>query len=579
MKRKFDLIVSITVFAVIISSCTKDIMPIEVLLKQKISVGATLPQAISADKAYLDPSDGYKVKWETGDQISINASSLTLVEIYGDATRARFWGSASPISGNAYWAVYPTGIYSNSTNASTLTVTLPQQQTYDISHPMQGHTYMAGKTVSSSLVSSLDFEMKNLVTLLKIPVTSTATNKNLKYIVVTVSNNNLYGSFTTTDPQNVDISGGTSGHIIVNCIDGNTNYIALTSTEKYIYVALPPISSSGSPKLTIRFYNTDNKYTERTATISSRLERSIYNTLPVTDLAFASQVEGKFTVASNKKVVIASGNLQYHCKNATWRFAENQYDYIGSTNTGASSTYNGWIDIFCWGTSGYHNSSDSYNRHYMPYDHKCEGVNSTYNENGYGPSYRSTWSEDLTGTSAEYDWGWHNAIGTYSNHIWRTPTGTEWLYLVNTRSASTVNGTSDARYAKGRIGTTNGIILFPDEYIHPTDVAAPTSINTGTASYSTNTYTTTDWVKMERAGCAFLPANGYCYPSGSSWKYDGGNSDINYWSVTTSSVARDPGQAPKTYARAVGGHDNDFKPDDNIKKYIGLSVRLVKDIN
>ena len=55
-------------------------------------------------------------------------------------------------------------------------------------------------------------------------------------------------------------------------------------------------------------------------------------------------------IAENKKVTFSSGNLQYQASTNTWRFAENQWDYIGDANQNISTMYSGWIDLFGWGT-------------------------------------------------------------------------------------------------------------------------------------------------------------------------------------------------------------------------------------
>jgi hypothetical protein len=118
-------------------------------------------------------------------------------------------------------------------------------------------------------------------------------------------------------------------------------------------------------------------------------------------------INGIFSVSENTQVYFSQGNLQYQASTNTWRFAENQYNYIGNPNTNVSSTYNGWIDLFGWGTSGYHNSSDPYNTNYYPYSTSTSVVNSTYNRYGYGPSTIMT-DPNLTNTSANYDWGVYN---------------------------------------------------------------------------------------------------------------------------------------------------------------------------
>jgi len=74
---------------------------------------------------------------------------------------------------------------------------------------------------------------------------------------------------------------------------------------------------------------------------------------------------GRFTVnAEGLQVQFAQGNLQYQASSHIWRFAEHQYDIVGnatignvyengvkSDNTAISSDYDGWIDLFGWGTA------------------------------------------------------------------------------------------------------------------------------------------------------------------------------------------------------------------------------------
>ena len=71
---------------------------------------------------------------------------------------------------------------------------------------------------------------------------------------------------------------------------------------------------------------------------------------------------GLFSVSATRQVRFSQGNLQYQASTNTWRFAEHQYDYVGtqtadrygnyggnvsgSDNRSISSTYSGWIDLF-----------------------------------------------------------------------------------------------------------------------------------------------------------------------------------------------------------------------------------------
>lgn len=215
-----------------------------------------------------------------------------------------------------------------------------------------------------------------------------------------------------------------------------------------------------------------------------------------------------FSVSATKKVRFSKGNLQYKTTGThtvtgggsatgTWRFAEHQYDYIGTDNSNISSSYTGWIDLFCWGTSGWNSGATAY----QPYAVSLTSSN-------YYPGGSNT--NNLTGTYARADWGVYNAISNGGDlpGLWRTLTEDEWSYLIFTRSASTVGGTNNARYARAKVNGTSGVILFPDTFTMPAGLTV-TNVNTRTTSYTSNTYTTSQWSQMETAGCIFLPAAGH----------------------------------------------------------------------
>ena len=69
-----------------------------------------------------------------------------------------------------------------------------------------------------------------------------------------------------------------------------------------------------------------------------------------------------FSVDKEKQVIFSKGNLQYHPLNNEWRFALNQTDYIGEANSNVAPDYDGWVDLFCWGTGANPtNVSNDYN--------------------------------------------------------------------------------------------------------------------------------------------------------------------------------------------------------------------------
>lgn len=108
---------------------------------------------------------------------------------------------------------------------------------------------------------------------------------------------------------------------------------------------------------------------------------------------------------------------------------------------------------------------------------------------------------------------------------WRTLTMDEWNYLINTRSASTVNLVDNARYVKAQVNSVNGLILLPDVFTLPAGINM-VNINASSAGFTGNIYTTAQWETLESAGCIFLPATGRRMLS--STTYIG--LAANYWS-------------------------------------------------
>ena len=274
-------------------------------------------------------------------------------------------------------------------------------------------------------------------------------------------------------------------------------------------------------------------------------------------LAHVGAVNGRFTVSSaGVQVEFSQGNLQYQATTDTWRFAEHQYDYVGDTNSAISQTYGGWIDLFGWATSGYHDSNDPYNLNYQPWSISQSLVNESYNMYGYGPSMNMP-SLDLTDGSAEYDWGVHNLIvnGGSVSGVWRTLLGEEWEYLLYLRNTAT-----DVRFALACVNGVNGLVLLPDDWSD--DYYAFQITNTG-IHYSMNTISATEWTALEQHGAVFLPSGGYRY--GTSVDFAGQFGF--YWSSSHYNSNEALSLSVQSY------HPN---PQFEFGRYDGLSVRLVR---
>ena len=231
-------------------------------------------------------------------------------------------------------------------------------------------------------------------------------------------------------------------------------------------------------------------------------------------------ISGKFSVSDGKQVYFSKGNLRY--ASSKWSFFDNQYDYYTSHSADA------W-DHFGWSTSA-----------------TTYGMSTSSNNDDYSGDF--------------VDWGATMGAG------WRTLTSDEWAYLLKTRSASTVNGTENGRYAKAKVNDVGGVILFPDTYTHPDGVAAPTGVNaTDEYGWEGNSYTAADWTKMESAGCVFLPAAGCRYGSEMI-----GLGSYGYYGSATPDGA--------DYAYRVKFNSGSLEPANSINRCLGCSVRLVQEV-
>ncbi len=197
------------------------------------------------------------------------------------------------------------------------------------------------------------------------------------------------------------------------------------------------------------------------------------------------------------------------------------------------------------------------------------------NYTGYGPSKNMS-SVDLTGSSANYDWGVYNSINNGGNTIgqWRTLTMYEWEYVFNTRQASMVNGTDNARYVKANVNNVQGIILFPDNYTHPLDVAQPIGINeNGNTGLNGNNYSLMEFALMEDNGVVFLPSAGS--REGNMAGINVGTMNCSYWSTT--SETNTSVSSHRVYANK-NMIESQISANSGTNRWRGQSVRLVHDV-
>lgn len=241
-------------------------------------------------------------------------------------------------------------------------------------------------------------------------------------------------------------------------------------------------------------------------------------------------LDNYFSVSAVDKVLFSSGNLQYNPAANIWRFAENQYDYIGDDNQNISPNYNGWLDLFGWATSGY---------------------------NGCYPWLHSTNQAHYAGTitslaETSYDWGIFNQISGSSGN-WRTLTISEWDYILNQRENA-----SNLR-SQATVCGMQGLIILPDNWVQPSD----TSFIPNASDWTTNTYNAYNWTFMNDSNAIFLPAAGY-------------RSDINIYALYVNGGYWASDASDYKTALFLIFTESTFNLTSS-SRHIGRSVRLVKD--
>ena len=262
-------------------------------------------------------------------------------------------------------------------------------------------------------------------------------------------------------------------------------------------------------------------------------------------------IDGLFTInAIGNQVYFSKGNLQYIGSATTpyWKFADDQWDYLGVLTGQGSYDETVDRDLFGWATSGW----DCGNAFYMPYSGAY-----LYNLAGYG--YGPAGLFNLTGRCANSDWGVYNVIsnGGDEANLWRTLSIEEWQYIFNTR-----NTNSGIRFAKAFVNGTNGVILLPDDWNN--DYYVLNNTNDATAAYTCNTFALYQWNAIESYGAVFIPAAGY--RSGTSLSNNGTGG--YYWSTTYYN---------DTDAYGISFGNSSFNVEYHSYRFYGYSVRLVHD--
>ena len=516
--------------------------------------------------------DGNYSDWASGDRVRINGTVAAVAIADGEASVAGSY--EAPFYGIYPGDASPAGIYS-SNDGDRYSVTLPSQYTYTQSGGRQNlQSPMAGYAASGNYIL-----FRHLTAAIAVQITNYYGFDVLVDSVVVISNSyKLCGDLTFTLDGNALAVPAESkaGGDTVTMLGGGLRIASGNTATVQVPVLPQGEGNLFTVKVGVHKYNNADvsRVFESVQPSSHPLGRNQIGYVPMT-------VGYPFTVGTGKRVIIAQGNLQYQASTRTWQFAANQYDYIGNAagNTTAEAeraTQGAWIDLFGWGTSGWDNG----NVYYQPYNITNNMPSSQ--GYGYGPTDGVKYNYGLVGTYAESDWGVHNKIANGGNTRgkWRVlggGSGSEIDTLMSKRITVTSNmptggNGNEARFVKAMVGTplVRGIIIFPDNYVHPDglSISGTRTYNAigNSALFNGFSVNANGWVKMEAAGAIFLPAAGYRLKT----VVGEAGQEAYYWSSKNYNLAG------AYIMKFLDGSASSYSA--NINRGTGCSVRLVQDI-
>ena len=558
MKKSYILIL-VALVCMVATGCTKDALSLHSFRISESGFNdpdAKLHFTLGSSTA---PS---KLAYDNGDAVLINGHQFTLrksgSDWYADAS------DGSDVEANRFYCIYVnpnmniSGSQTYSFSTSFNDDTRPAAST---SYATHNGVILAGSTTDSLLT------LNPACAIIRFPA-----DEEMDYVYVGFDANKVAkaGSISISESGVPTIAA--SGYMGGVTNDNNGEYLQMhvdagAGYSSY-YVAVPITGSGVSTKLYFKwkYASSSDEYKFKTSGAVALQKGKVYTVAKTRVSPFQTDgsSKGYFTVGSgrNNAVRFSAGNLQ--CSPASsyrWRFATNQYDYIGQDNSDIQY-YDGcvtYLDLFAWAATGWTVSGTTY------YPDAWDMSEDYYNI-----------SDDIAGTDG--DWGHFKSGSIYygeriSSATWRTLTRAEWNYLLSSRP------NANQKWGLATLGGNyKGLILIPDGILEdgsgsPTLWSSPVSFTAGSGSgYNTNTYSMDQWAQMEAAGAIFLPAcgkrSGY-----TPTNYIGtANPEGHYWSTTGVSGGTN------AYMMSFSIDDGDWYVDadaDDLRQ-VGRAVRLVR---
>lgn len=503
--------------------------------------------------------NGTAVYWTTDDAINVNGTTATVV-VGEDAAYLTGIDNSVPMA-----AGFPAEIF----NISTLSANIPSSYSYD---EREGDQKVDLPMVAYAEANSTELQFKHVCAAIQVNVNNAYNGADFFLEKITVSSDSkaLCGTIRVISiiPElsiNYPSYSASTASVTMNFDDVEVSVAA--NSSKSIQIPVLPTDGSSTISVEIKGHYANGAdfgsgrvdaaakivYHNSSATLLERAK--VYPapcTIRVSGSPAITKTYPKFSISGSEKVYFSRGNLQYTASSDTWQFASSQTEIRGTANNNISESYSSPIDLFGWGTSGNDGTGATA---YLPYSSSL--TNSEYIVGGSA-------SNDLTYNDNIADWGSNSISNTHGT--WRSLSSAEWNYLLHSRSASTVNGTSNARFVKATVSSKQGVIIFPDSFTLPSISVSLSNINSASANYTTNNISSSDWAHLERAGCVFLPTAGLRKGTSTSWAAERGY----YWTSTHDSDSK---------AHCINFNPSALSIPYSGQRSHGMAVRLVQDAN
>lgn len=487
--------------------------------------------AISTETRTTFDSEG-KYSWCAGDAVSVFVADGTQCPTAFTADEAgtcvSFSGSKASESDVLSYALYPYSAAATCTSAGVVRTVIPTEQDGTI----------ASVISVAANDGSGNFAFSNVTSIVKMHINA---SDNIRYVRI---------EFATEVAGEIEIAadGSVSG--------ATAKTVSLSSTTALdgdYYFTVAPVAAG---KIILYFRNLAGDTAIKRATLSKACSaNTVKNLGTVCGLDFiVGGLPGLFSTQANTQYVFSKGNLRYQASTGSFAFADKQYTVLGpnvaGNNVGDAATrqtQSKWIDLFCWGTSGYDYGATKY----QPW--------SLWGADG------AQCGKGTVNLSGNMDWGYNPIVngGNTENYGWTTPSVGNLNYL-----KGTVSGRTSRLFTKGTVAGVKGLFFIPDVWTCPASVTPPASYNnaTSSAAWSANDWTADDWKILEDSGLVFIPCGGWIGTGGAK---NGESTQIKLWSST---------QSASTKAYMMTYANGEFYSNAEGTRSSQASVRLIKTV-